>query len=58
VQDREPEWKLKTPGLRRFTYDLEKRGEETYGYWDRVKAENQLVRVCEAQGISGAVLWT
>jgi hypothetical protein len=58
VQDREPEWKLKTPGLRSFTYDLEKRGEQTYGYWDRVKARKQLIRVCEGQGIIGQVLWT
>jgi hypothetical protein len=57
VQDREPEWKLKTPGLESFTYDLRKRGEETRGYWDRREARKQLLLVCEQQGVGGEVLW-
>jgi hypothetical protein len=53
----EPEWKVKTPGLRSFTYDLRKRGKMTRGYWERVEVREQLLTVCETQGIRGEVLW-
>jgi hypothetical protein len=36
---------------------LRKRGKMTRGYWDRVEAREQLLAVCEAQGIRGEVLW-
>jgi hypothetical protein len=51
VQDQEPEWIVRTPGLKSFTYDLRKRGKMTQGYWDRVEAREQLLGVCEAQGL-------
>jgi hypothetical protein len=57
VQDRDPEWKTKTPGFKSFTYDLRKRSEETYGYWDWWEAREQLLVVCEGQGIRGKVSW-
>ena len=53
VQDREPEWKVATPRLKKLTYDLTKL---CCGYWHLSKPREQLMGLCESQGIEGEVL--
>ncbi|CAN9196048.1 unnamed protein product [Alternaria alternata] len=53
VQDREPEWKVATPRLKKLTYDLTTL---CCGYWHLSKPREQLLGLCESQGIEGEVL--
>ncbi|CAN9412746.1 unnamed protein product [Alternaria alternata] len=53
VQDREPEWKVATPRLKKLRYDLTKL---CCGYWHLSKPREQLLGLCESQGIEGEVL--
>jgi hypothetical protein len=53
MQDREPEWKAATPRLKKLTYDLTKL---CCGYWSLSKPKEQLLGLCESQGIEGQVL--
>lgn len=53
VQDREPEWKVATPRLKKLTYDLTTL---CCGYWRLSKPREQLLGLCESQGIEGEVL--
>jgi hypothetical protein len=57
VQDRDPEWKAATPGLKKFTYDLRRRGGLSFGYWNMPGPREQFVGLCEEQGIKGEVLF-
>ncbi|KAJ4374904.1 hypothetical protein N0V83_001982 [Neocucurbitaria cava] len=51
VADRAPEWKVATPDLREFEYDLRKHGHRSLGYWQEEQNREELRRVCEDQGI-------
>ncbi|CAN9436384.1 unnamed protein product [Alternaria alternata] len=53
VQDQEPEWKVATPRLKKLRYDLTKL---CCGYWHLSKPREQLLGLCESQGIEGEVL--
>ncbi|KAF2028270.1 hypothetical protein EK21DRAFT_114042 [Setomelanomma holmii] len=52
------EWKVATPELKRFVYDLRKRGEYTVRYWDQEENREALKEKCRAQRIEGDVLWS
>ena len=58
VTDREPEWRVATPELKEFVYDLRKEGHRSIGFWNVKGSREELKRVCEAQGIKCRVLWT
>ena len=53
----EGEWRIATPQLKRFVYDLRKRGYLSMDYWNNGKIRNQFRRMCKEQGIEGEVLW-
>jgi hypothetical protein len=53
VQGWEPEWKAATPRLKKLTYDLTRL---CIGYWTLSKPKEQLLGLCESQGIEGEVL--
>jgi hypothetical protein len=53
----EGEWKIATPNLKRFVYDLRERGDWTHGYWSQKSIRKELRQLCEKQGIKSKVLW-
>ncbi|CAO2653977.1 Nn.00g107100.m01.CDS01 [Neocucurbitaria sp. VM-36] len=55
VADGEPEWKVATPELREFVYDLRKN--RTMGYWQAEQPREELKRGCQSQGIECHVLY-
>ncbi|KAH7081484.1 hypothetical protein BKA63DRAFT_503929 [Paraphoma chrysanthemicola] len=54
----EGEWKVATPELRRFVYDLRERGEYTVRFWDSEEMREELTAMCKGQGLEGEVLWS
>ncbi|KAH7091312.1 hypothetical protein FB567DRAFT_589206 [Paraphoma chrysanthemicola] len=56
--DGEGEWRVATPELRRFVYDLRERGEYSVRYWDREERREELMAMCKGQGLEGEVLWS
>jgi hypothetical protein len=50
------EWREATPQLKEFMHDLRKSGPYTFDYWDRKEKSDELMALCEGQGIVGKVL--
>lgn len=53
----EPAWKVATPELKRFVYDLRTWGHMSFGYWNDPRSREELIGVCQAQGIECEVLF-
>lgn len=51
------EWKIATPQLKSFVYDLRKRGYLSHEYWNKGMIRKQFRMMCKEQGIQGEVLW-
>jgi hypothetical protein len=51
------EWKVATPKLKKFVYDLRKRGYLSDEYWNKGKIRRQFRNMCKEQGLEGEVLW-
>jgi hypothetical protein len=50
------EWREATPQLKELTHDLRKSGPYTFDYWDKKEKSEELMALCEGQGIAGKVL--
>ena len=53
----EGEWKTATPRLKRFVYDLRKKGYLSREYWNKGMIRRQFRMMCREQGLEGEVLW-
>ncbi|KAF2823072.1 hypothetical protein CC86DRAFT_75784 [Ophiobolus disseminans] len=50
-------WRTATPLLKKFVYDLRKRGYLSREYWNKGMIRKQFRNMCKQQGLEGEVLW-
>ncbi|KAF2846777.1 hypothetical protein T440DRAFT_471651 [Plenodomus tracheiphilus IPT5] len=51
-----PGWKVATPDLKEFVYDIREHIQESHGYWSKRKYRNELRRATRGQGLECTVL--